>query len=72
MHSDYASCQYYIIRAHLMAFDPETALRETNEWLVDLLLKRRFGSADAFFTVYLSRAVCHHLKGNNEEVQCTH
>ncbi len=72
MHHDYASCQYYIIRAHLLADDPETALRKTNKLLVDLLLKRRYGSADAFFTMYLSRVVCHHLMGDEAAVQRTY
>jgi len=40
-----------------MAYDPETALRETNEWLVDLLLKRRF-AVRMLFSPCICRAPC--------------
>lgn len=71
MHLDYASCQYYIIRAHLRAGDVEAGLSLAESLLGDLLTGRRYGGADSFFTAFLSRALCYELLGRREDVEET-
>lgn len=71
LHLDYASCQYYIIRAHLHAGDAEIALRKAETLLGDLLAGRRHGGADAYFTAFLSRTLCLEVLGRREAVEET-
>lgn len=63
MHLDYASCQYYIIRAYLMLEDFENGLAKAQELVDDLVAGRRHGSEESLFTAYLSLLLCQELGG---------
>ena len=58
MHLDYASCQYYIIRAYLMLEDFENGLAKAQTLVDDLVAGRRHGSEESLFTAYLSLLLC--------------
>jgi hypothetical protein len=68
LHLDYASCQYYIVRAFLHAGEREEALARAEALLEDLITGRRVGGPDSFFTALLSRALCYQAFGDEEEV----
>jgi hypothetical protein len=63
MHLDYASCQYYIIRAYLMLEDYENGLAKAQALVDDFISGRRYGSEDSLFTAYLSLLLCQELSG---------
>ena len=63
MHLDYASCQYYIIRAYLMLEDFENGLAKAQALVDDFVAGRRYGSEDSLFTAYLSLLLCQELNG---------
>mgnify|MGYP001466330230 FL=1 len=63
MHLDYASCHYYIIRAHLMLEDFENGLAKAQALVDDFVAGRRYGSEDSLFSAYLSLLLCQELGG---------
>lgn len=67
-HLDYASCQYFIIRAQLHAGQTEAAAERAQAMLADLLTGRRAGNDESHFSAFLSRALCHVMMGEREAV----
>lgn len=63
MHLDYASCQYYIIRARLMLEDFENGLAKAQALVDDFVAGRRYGSEDSLSSAYLSLLLCQELGG---------
>ncbi len=71
MHLDYTSCQYYIIRAEIMDGQDVKALERAERLLADLLSRRLHASEDGLFTAFLSKALCHSVRGEEEDVRDT-
>ena len=71
LHLDYASCQYYIIRAYLMLEDLDIALAKSQKLVDDLVAGRRIGSSDSLFTAYLSLLLCQEIRQDEEALAKT-
>lgn len=68
---DYASCQYFLIRAELLVGQTEDAAKRADALLVHLLRDHRAGDADGRFVAFLSCATVHAVLRNEETVRRT-
>lgn len=57
-HLDYTSCEYYLIRAHLIVGQFDEARARSETFLEDLTAKRLLGNDDSLFLAFLSKGLC--------------